>query len=103
MSKVRTDRHLADLAVFFHRNGYVREPDAKRKAKDGDKYRKGYEVRLVANSATELRKMQRALRAQKFSFGSPYDRGSQIILPIYGKEAVTRFLASVRRGRSGKR
>ena len=40
----------ARLADYFHRNGYVRRIDAVRRAEEGQLYKKGAEVRLVANS-----------------------------------------------------
>ncbi len=52
----------ARLADYFHRNGYVRRIDAVRRAEEGQLYKKGAEVRLVANSRAELAEIRRLLR-----------------------------------------
>jgi hypothetical protein len=84
---------VSRLAVYFHRNGYVRTQDAVRVADDGfAKYKKGDEVRVVADSERELREIRRLLRAAGFRPGRPFAKGLQFRQPIYGREAVARFL-----------
>ncbi len=83
----------AILAVFFLSNGHVRMQNAERAAAEGwGRYKKGYEVRLVAESARELKLVRRLLRMAGFKPGRPFVQGRQFRQPIYGREAVTRFL-----------
>jgi hypothetical protein len=82
----------ARLAYFFHRNGYLRLPDQARRRQEGSrKYKKGYEVRLVARSEVELKQMTSLLRQVGLKAGRPYQKGKQKVQPIYGKQAVERF------------
>lgn len=81
------------LADFFERNGYVRRQDPRRVGKHGwDRYKKGDEVRLVAESKAELRLIRRLLRAAGFKAGRPFPKGRQHRQPVYGRQAVARFL-----------
>jgi hypothetical protein len=92
----RVAEAVAQLAAFFRRNGYVRRQKADRLAADGPQgYKKGDEVRLVAESAAELRIIRRALRAAGFLPGRPFAKSSQWRQPVYGRAAVARFLALV--------
>ena len=84
-----------DLAFFFHRNGYVRRQNAKRLKKEKRQYKKGDEVRLVADSRAELRTIRRLLRRAGFKAGRPFTKGNQWRQPIYGRLAVARFLTLV--------
>ena len=82
--------------MLFHRNGYVRRPNPERLAEQGaQKYKKGIEVRLVANSQAELRTIRRLLRQAGFVSGRPFAKARQWRQPIYGRAAVARFLALV--------
>ncbi len=81
------------LAYFFRRNGYVRLPDKKLRKELGQKYKKGYEVRLVANSQEELNKMRQLLMRVGFRPGKPFQKRKQFVQPIYGKRSVEAFLA----------
>lgn len=84
------------LAVCFRRNGYVRRQDPDRIADEGwERYKKGDEVRLVARSAQELRLIRRLLREAGFKPGCPFVKGQQYRQPIYGRQAVVRFLEMV--------
>jgi len=87
----------SQLAELFRRNGYVRLPDADRAAAEGpDRYKKGYEVRLVAGSARELGRIRSLLAEAGFEPGRPFVKGQQYRQPIYGRQAVVRFLRMVR-------
>jgi hypothetical protein len=87
---------IARLAAFFHRNGYVRQQNADRLAAEGyAAYKKGDEVRLVANSLAELAEIRRLLRAAKFKIGKSFRKTNQYRQPVYGREQVKRFLALV--------
>ncbi len=85
----------ARLAGYFHRNGYVRRIDAVRRAEEGQLYKKGAEVRLVANSRAELAEIRRLLRQAGLEPGRPFAKGRQWRQPLYGVAAVARFLALV--------
>ena len=83
------------LKQFFRRNGYVRLPNSERREQLGSqKYKKGYEVRLVAKMPGELRHIRSLLRQAGFKAGNAFFKGKQIIQPIYGKAAVEWFLAA---------
>lgn len=87
---------VEQLAALFRRNGYVRRQDPRRRARDGYwGYKKGDEVRLVANSAAELRRIRMLLRRAGFTPGRPFAKGRQWRLPLYGREVVARFLALI--------
>lgn len=93
----------AELAKRFRLNGYVRRPDPKLRAEAPDTYKKGYEVRLVADSQVELREVRRLLRAAGFEPGRPFAKANQWRQPLYGRQAVTRFLQLVGQEPSTKR
>jgi hypothetical protein len=42
---------VEQFAAFFRRNGYVRRMEPRRRAAEGQAYKMGDELRLVANSA----------------------------------------------------
>lgn len=81
------------LAWYFNRNGYVRRPRPERRADAvAQIYKKGYEVRLTANSRAELVRIRRLLRAAGFKPGRPFRKALQFRQPIYGRAEVARFL-----------
>lgn len=90
---------LAVLAAFFQRNGYVRWQNPERLADEGpQQYKKGNEVRLVANSVRELRLIRRSLCQLGFNPGRPFRKARQYRQPIYGRDEVARFLELVAAG-----
>lgn len=91
---------IRKLGYFFRRNGYTRWQLRRRVEKDGSQlYKKGDEIRFVANAAGELTVIRRLLRAAGFRPGRPFVKGRQYRLPIYGRKAVAWFLAFVGRSR----
>jgi hypothetical protein len=86
---------VKQLSAFFHRNGYVRRIDAIRRVTDGQLYKKGAEVRLVAQSARELAQIRRLLKQAGFRQARPFTKGRQWRQPIYGVAEVARFLSLV--------
>ncbi len=81
------------LAWYFRRNGYVRQQNAKRVAKEGwQQYKKGDEVRLVADSTDELLFIRRLIVQVGLKPGRAFRKALQYRQPIYGREAVARFL-----------
>jgi hypothetical protein len=92
----RKEKALKTLAGYFQRNGCIRWVDPEMKEKLGyKKYKKGYEVRLVAQNEKELAALEKALKAAGFKHGKPYPKNKQTIIPIYGKEQVERFIDEV--------
>jgi len=88
-SAARTAKLL--LRRLFRRNGYVRLPNLKRRKKEGPGYRKGFEVRLTANTAAELRQIRQALHEIGLHGGRPYRKVTQSVQPVYGRPAVQWF------------
>jgi hypothetical protein len=83
------------LSELFHRNGYVRRVDAVRRVKEGQLYKKGAEVRLVAESRAELAEIRRLLKQAGFKRARPFAKGRQWRQPVYGVAEVARFLSLV--------
>ena len=83
------------LSAFFHRNGYVRRVDPVRKKVKGRLYKKGAEVRLVAESRAELAMIRRLLKQAGFKRARPFAKGRQWRQPVYGVADVARFLSLV--------
>lgn len=93
MRTTATDDFRERLIWYFQRNGYVRRQDPELLAERGRQgYRKGDEVRLVANSMVELREIRRMLRSAGFQPGRPFRKGRQYRQPVYGRAEVARFL-----------
>ncbi len=93
MSKTKTaGSQLKTLSDFYHRNGYVLVQNASRQKKEGRKYKKGDEVRLVALSMTELRQIRKLLADAGFKGGRPFKTVNRYRQPVYGREQVQRFL-----------
>ena len=86
------------LISLFEKNGCVRLVDEKRRKELGQKYKKGYEVRLVASSEEELENIRQLLQQSGFNLGKPYmkrlhyKRRVKFVQPIYGKVAVDWFI-----------
>ncbi|GAB4396069.1 MAG: hypothetical protein OHK0052_16810 [Anaerolineales bacterium] len=79
------------LIALFRRNGCIRVVDEERRKTQGQKYRKGYEVRFVAKSQEELATIRTALEILGFKPGKPYQKVRQFVQPVYGKTAVAMF------------
>lgn len=91
---------ISQLAVLFDRNGYVRRQNPARRKADGCmSYKKGDEVRLVANTPSERSRILQLLRTAGFKPGRPFvkdQRGRQYRVPLYGREQVARFLGTIK-------
>jgi len=96
MNKISTKAEaVRRLTEYYYRNGYVRRPNLERRKTDLQNYRKGYEVRLVADSLKELSAIRRLLKTVEIKPGSPFAKANQWRQPIYGRETVARFLELV--------
>lgn len=80
------------LLRYFRRNGYIRTVNVKRRQQLGQKYKKGYEVRLVANSESELAHIRTLLEQVGFKAGKPFRKHYQMVQPVYGKKIMEWFL-----------
>lgn len=97
------DPVVQQLAFFFQRNGYVRLQNPKRLKAEGRVYKKGDEVRLVAESRDELRIIRRLLRQAGFKPGSPFTKARQFRQPVYGRGQAKRFLVLIHATAESKR
>ncbi len=88
------------LVWYFHRNGYVRQLDEVRRILEGQSYKKGAELRLVANTPEELTEIRGLLQSAGFQLGKPFIKASSWRQPVYGVAAVTRFLTLVKSHKS---
>ncbi len=82
------------LRQAFRRSGYVRVVDKTLRKEMGQKYKKGYEVRLVVKTKRELTQIRQLLRQVGFKTGKPFEKHSRMVQPIYGKSAVEWFLST---------
>ena len=80
------------LRRLFERNGYVRLPNPKKRKRYGAEYKKGYEVRLVAETKAELREIRRLLKEAEFKVSRSFEKNYRYVQPVYGHDAVERFL-----------
>lgn len=84
------------LARIYSQKGYVRRQDPERFAKEGStQYKKGEEIRLIADSREELKQIRQLLEQAGFKPGRPFGKGNKYCQPVYGKQAVARFLKLV--------
>jgi len=100
MKMIELENPEQRLAWYFQRNGQVRWQDAERFKKEGwKKYKKGSEIRLTALSAEELAEMRHVLEQTNFKLARPFRKTRyHYVQPIYGREAVERFLSFVPEG-----
>lgn len=89
----------AKLLAWFERTGYVRRCDLQRRAREGQTYKKGVEVRLVLASQDEVRTVRRLLRAVGLLPGGSYGKHRRFVQPVYGEAAVDWFLTRLPSGR----
>ena len=86
---------LQILRDLFTRNEDIRSPDKTLREEQGTKYKKGYEIRLTVYSEEELQKIKKLLRMYQVKHGKPFSKARRFIIPIYGKDAVDRFLLMI--------
>ncbi|MBI5042849.1 MAG: hypothetical protein HZC10_03265 [Nitrospirae bacterium] len=92
--KIRTNEKSEYLLMkYFKRNGYIRQRNEKLAKLLGQRYKKGYEVRFVAKTENELREIRLLLNKTGFKLGKPFKKHKQLIEPVYGKQAVEKFLS----------
>ena len=86
------DRSVRLLVELFERNGCVRTPDFKKRKRLRERYKKGYEIRFIANTKSELRLVRRLLRRLHLKPGRPHVKRTQFVQPVYGKATVQRLV-----------
>lgn len=80
------------ISNYFLRNGNLRYPNEEIRMLKGQDYKKGYEVRLVAINKKGLLKIKSFLKKAGFKPGKPFQKNTQFVIPIYGKEVFEKFL-----------
>jgi len=93
VSTKRKEKAQLALRDLFEERGFVRTADLeKRRRETAVKYKKGYEVRLTADSEDELSRIRRLLETAGFKPGKPFRKHSRWIQPVYGRSVVEWFL-----------
>lgn len=92
----------SQLRNFFERNGYYRVPDEDSRQEKKAAYKKGYEIRFVARDYKEYLEIRKLLKALGFEPGKAFFKGTQRVIPVYGKENYLDFLELMQEGQSKK-
>ena len=79
------------LAYYFARNGYLRGRSTDRLDEGHETYKKGWEVRLVLHSSTEVDEVRKLIERAGMRPGKVFQKHQCWIQPIYGREAAMRF------------
>lgn len=69
----------------------MRVPDLEKRRQLRATYKKGWEVRLVLASKTELEEARHLLMMEGYRLGRPFAKHSRWVQPVYGKAAVEFF------------
>lgn len=93
--RVDSREAVAELAVFFEDDGYVRGPIPERLLREGWRYHKGWEIRISLPDDPEVvRHVQELIVRAGFSVAAPFVKHTRVIQPIYGQEPVRAVLAA---------
>lgn len=87
------------LEFFLQRNSNVRRPDPARRKPGTDsyrKYKKGWELRIVVDSAAELARLRRLLRHAGHPPAKAFRKRLKWVQPVYGRDAVLDLTARQR-------
>jgi hypothetical protein len=79
------------LTFYFARNGYLRGQSNDRLDEGHEAYKKGWEVRLVLHSSSEVDEVRRLIERAGMRPGKVFQKHQCWIQPIYGRDAVMRF------------
>ena len=90
-SKKKPKSARALLREVFRLRGYLREPDSQRRGRQGQGYKKGYEVRLGVSTRQEIVQVRKLLREAGLKPGKDYEHHNAYVIPLYGLEAVAYF------------
>lgn len=91
------------LKQLFQRNGYYRVPDEDRRQEKKAAYKKGYEIRFVAQNYKEYLEIRKLLKTLGYLPGKAFMKGAQRVIPVYGKENYLAFRQLMKNKRSGKK
>lgn len=94
----RVSQSAAELQDWFDRIGYVRICNTQRRKREGQAYKKGYEVRFALDSRDAVREVQRLLTTVGLRPGKPYRKYDRIVLPVYGRASVEWFVKRLPKG-----
>ena len=95
MDKGAPSSKLTELAALFVHCGYVRRLSDDRRQGEGQSYKKGYEVRFVLASTTELPRVRHLLVAAGLRAGRPFRKHARLVQPVYGRAAYEWFVAQI--------
>lgn len=87
------------LRQLFDRNGYYRVPDEASREDKKTSYKKGYEIRFVAQDYKEYLEIRKLLKALGYNPGKAFYKGAQRVIPVYGKENYLAFQELMQEGR----
>ena len=93
LSEKKPKSARALLREVFQRRGYLRQPDSQRREKQGQGYKKGYEVRLGVSTRREIVQVRKVLRDVGLKPGKDYEHHNAYVIPVYGLKAVAYFRA----------
>lgn len=91
------------LRQIFQRNGYYRVPDEDMRQQKKASYKKGYEIRFVAQNYKEYLEIRKLLKALGYLPGKAFLKGSQRVIPVYGKENYFAFRELMKSKKSKKK
>ena len=95
MAKSRLHTVIRCLAGWFYEHGWTQTPpDPKLRKNLKGIYKRGYEIRLSASPA-ELAQLKSLLVRAGFEPGKHFPKGRRLVVPLYGKEQVQRFLRTI--------
>ncbi|GAB4301097.1 MAG: hypothetical protein Kow0098_29010 [Ignavibacteriaceae bacterium] len=78
------------LKDLFKEGGCFIVPDPVRQKKEGQNYRKGYEIRFSVYK-TEEKKLRQVLKESELNPGKGFKKGNKVVVPVYGKESYLKF------------
>ncbi len=84
------------LSYFLQRNSCLRRPSSERRKEGAEAYKKGWELRIVLQTGTELAKLRRLLRNRGHLPPKAYRKRQQWVQPVYGRAAVKELAAGMR-------
>ena len=90
------------LRQLFNRNGYYRVPDEASREDKKASYKKGYEIRFVAQDYKEYLEIRKLLKALGYEPGKAFFKGAQRVIPVYGKENYLAFQELMKEGKKRK-
>ena len=95
MARARRQSASRRLARWFAEHGWAQTPPDPGLRKDRkETYKRGYEIRLSARP-DELAELQRLLVLAGYKPGKHFPKGRRLVVPLYGKEQVQRFLKRI--------